>query len=89
MASIAGRPASTVAAGKNLRRELHIWETLALSIGIASPALAARLELPIKADLRGRFRDDADAMRYVRTWRRGADRWQLVSHVTLENLTEP
>jgi len=34
---------------------------------LATPALAARLNLPIKADLRGKFRDDADAMRYVRT----------------------
>ena len=34
---------------------------------IATPALAASLHLPIKADLRGRFHDDADALRYART----------------------
>lgn len=34
---------------------------------IATPALAARLGLPIKQDLRGRFKDDADALRYART----------------------
>ena len=34
---------------------------------LATPELAARLNLPIKEDLRGRFQDDADAMRYVRT----------------------
>ena len=34
---------------------------------IATPELAARLRLPIKADLRGKFKDDADALRYVRT----------------------
>ncbi len=34
---------------------------------LATPELAARLDLPIKEDLRGRFKDDADAMRYVRT----------------------
>ena len=33
---------------------------------LATPELAARLNLPIKADLRGRFRDDANAMRFVR-----------------------
>ena len=34
---------------------------------IATPALAAKYGLPIKADLRGRFKDDADALRYART----------------------
>lgn len=34
---------------------------------IATPALANRLHLPIKADLRGKFQDDAAALRYVRT----------------------
>lgn len=34
---------------------------------IATPELARRLHLPIKADLRGKFRSDADALRYVRT----------------------
>jgi hypothetical protein len=34
---------------------------------IATPALASRLHLPIKTDLRGRFKDDADALRYART----------------------
>ena len=29
--------------------------------------LAARLHLPVKTDLRGKFRDNADALRYVRT----------------------
>jgi len=34
---------------------------------LATPELAAKLNLPIKTDLRGRFCDDADAMRFVRT----------------------
>ena len=34
---------------------------------IATPALAARLGLPIRSDLRGKFKDDADALRYART----------------------
>ncbi len=34
---------------------------------IATPALAQTLNLPIKADLRGRFKDDADALHYART----------------------
>ena len=34
---------------------------------IATPELARRLNLPIKQDLRGRFRNDADAFRYART----------------------
>ena len=34
---------------------------------IATPELAARLGLPIKNDLRGKFKDDADALRYART----------------------
>ncbi len=34
---------------------------------IATPALAARFGLPIKSDLRGKFKDDADALRYART----------------------
>ena len=34
---------------------------------IATPALAERLGLPIKSDLRGKFKDDADALRYART----------------------
>ncbi len=34
---------------------------------VATPALAAQLGLPIKSDLRGRFQDDASALRYVRT----------------------
>jgi hypothetical protein len=34
---------------------------------IATPELADRLGLPVKTDLRGRFKDDADAYRYVRT----------------------
>jgi hypothetical protein len=34
---------------------------------IATPALATRLGLPIKSDLRGKFKDDAAALRYVRT----------------------
>ena len=33
---------------------------------IATPELAAQLKLPIKSDLRGKFKDDADAFRYVR-----------------------
>ncbi len=34
---------------------------------LATPELAARLQLPIKSDLRGRFQDNAAALRYVRT----------------------
>ncbi|MGI4787532.1 MAG: GxGYxYP domain-containing protein [Janthinobacterium lividum] len=34
---------------------------------IATPALAQRLDLPIKNDLRGKFKDDADALRFART----------------------
>lgn len=34
---------------------------------IATPGLASRLGLPIKTDLRGKFKDDADALKYVRT----------------------
>jgi len=34
---------------------------------IATPALAKQLDLPIVNDLRGRFKDDADALRYART----------------------
>ena len=34
---------------------------------IATPELAAKLNLPIKSDLRGKFHDDADALRYART----------------------
>ena len=33
---------------------------------MATPELAARLHLPVKADLRGKFKSDADALRYVR-----------------------
>ena len=36
-------------------------------LAIATPALAAQVGLPIKADLRGRFKDDADALQYART----------------------
>lgn len=36
-------------------------------LAIATPALAVQLGLPIKNDLRGKFKDDADALRYVRT----------------------
>lgn len=34
---------------------------------IATPELAAKYSIPIKADLRGRFKDDADALKFVRT----------------------
>ncbi len=34
---------------------------------VATPQLAQSLHLPIRADLRGRFKDDADALRYART----------------------
>ena len=34
---------------------------------MATPELAKRLRLPIKTDLRGKFKDDAEALRYVRT----------------------
>ncbi len=33
---------------------------------IATPELAQRLGLPVKSDLRGKFKDDADALRYAR-----------------------
>jgi hypothetical protein len=33
---------------------------------IATPKLAAKLHIPIKADLRGRFKNDADALRFAR-----------------------
>ncbi len=33
---------------------------------IATPKLASKLHIPIKADLRGRFKDDADALRFAR-----------------------
>lgn len=36
-------------------------------LAIATPALAQQLGLPIKSDLRGKFKDDADALHYVRT----------------------
>ncbi|ACH84782.1 MULTISPECIES: GxGYxYP domain-containing protein [Acidithiobacillus] len=34
---------------------------------VATPALARQLHLPIKADLRGRFKNDVQALRYLRT----------------------
>ena len=34
---------------------------------IATPALASQLGLTVKTDLRGKFKDDADALRYART----------------------
>ena len=34
---------------------------------MATPALAQRLNLPIRADLRGKFKTDADALRWMRT----------------------
>jgi hypothetical protein len=34
---------------------------------IATPELASRLNLPIRSDLRGKFKNDADALRYART----------------------
>ena len=36
-------------------------------LAIATPALAQRVGLPIKTDLRGRFKDDASALRFART----------------------
>ncbi len=36
-------------------------------LAVATPELASRLGLPIKADLRGKFKDDADALRFART----------------------
>ncbi len=36
-------------------------------LAVATPELASRLGLPIKADLRGKFHDDAEALRYART----------------------
>ena len=37
------------------------------SLVIATPELAARFGLPIKSDLRGKFKNDADALHYART----------------------
>ena len=34
---------------------------------VATPALARQLNVPIKVDLRGRFKNDAEALRYLRT----------------------
>lgn len=34
---------------------------------IATPKLAKRLDIPVKEDLRGRFKDNAEALRYLRT----------------------
>jgi hypothetical protein len=36
-------------------------------LAIATPTLAARMGLPIKSDLRGKFKNDADALSYART----------------------
>lgn len=46
MEAIVQRPAVAEGSGAKLRRELRIWETLALSIGIASPALAMSFSGP-------------------------------------------
>jgi hypothetical protein len=37
------------------------------SFVMATPELAAQLKLPIRADLRGKFKDNAEALRYIRT----------------------
>jgi hypothetical protein len=37
------------------------------NLAIATPELAQRLGLPIKSDLRGKFHNDADALRFART----------------------
>ena len=34
---------------------------------VATPELAAQFKIPIKADLRGKFKDNADALKYART----------------------
>jgi hypothetical protein len=53
--------------------KVYVSPNVAVSIAgieglvVASPELAARLRLPIKEDLRGRFKDNADALRYTRT----------------------
>lgn len=54
MASIAARPEVVASSGGKLRRELRIWETLGLSIGIASPALAMSFSGPVAAFYAGR-----------------------------------
>lgn len=54
MASITRQSAAAAGADTRLRRELHIWETLALSIGIASPALAMSFSGPGAAGYVGR-----------------------------------
>jgi hypothetical protein len=53
--------------------KIYTSPNLAVSIAalddvvVATPALAARLKLPIKSDLRGRFKDNAAALRFART----------------------
>ena len=53
--------------------KVYVSPSVAVSIAglenlvVATPALAAQLKLPIKSDLRGRFKDNADALRYTRT----------------------
>lgn len=37
------------------------------SFVVATPQLAAQWKLPIRADLRGKFKDNAEALRYIRT----------------------
>lgn len=53
--------------------KVYISPNIAVSIAglddlvVATPALAGQLKLPIKSDLRGRFKDNAGALRYART----------------------
>lgn len=52
---------------------VYISPNIAVSIAglddlvVATPALASQLKLPIKSDLRGRFKNNAGALRYART----------------------
>lgn len=52
--------------------KVYVSPNVAVSIAglndlvVATPALAAQLRLPIKSDLRGRFKSNADALRYTR-----------------------
>lgn len=53
--------------------KVYVSPNIAVSIAglddlvVATPALAARLKLPIRTDLRGRFKDNAHALRFLRT----------------------
>ncbi len=50
-----------------LSEDVAVDAAAAYNLLPASPALAHKLHLPIKLDLRGRFHNDADALKYLRT----------------------